>query len=134
MKLFTYLCLFLLLLVMSSSLAMAGKGAHHEDEEPHEIDGLAEPILGVIYSGKGLEFQVKSTGCTQKNHFVVQRLSPEGSISSQLLLIRVEPDYCDAYVPFGVRLSFTYDELGLQVDEPFTLLNPLSAYLVRQYD
>jgi len=128
MKIFTTLCLFLLLFVMSSSLALAGKGGHQEDLDPLEIEGRAEPILGLIYSGEGLEFQVSSTGCTEKAHFVVQRLSPEGQIGSQLLLIRVVPDYCDAFVPFGTRITFSYEELGLEENESFTLLNPLSGY------
>ncbi len=133
MKVFTYLCVFVLLFVISSSLAMAEKGGHHEDVDPLEIDGLAEPILGLIYSGEGLEFQVRSTGCTEKAHFVVQRLSPQSQIISQLLLIRVTPDYCDAYVPFGTRFSYSFEELGLEYDELFTLLNPLSGYRARKY-
>ena len=133
MKIFTTLCLFLLLFVISSSLAVAGKGGHQDDLDPLEIEGEAELLLGLIYNGEGLEFQVPSTGCTEKRHFVVQRLTPEGQISSQLLLIRTVPDYCDAYVPFGTWFSYSFAELGLQENEPFTLLNPLSSYRAR-YD
>ena len=130
MKTLFHLCIALLVLAMTSSLTIAEKGGHHEDVNPLEIDGLAEPVLGLIYSGEGLEFQVRSTGCTEKAHFVVQRLSPESQISTQLLIIRVIPDYCDAYVPFGTRLSYSYEELGLEENESFTLLNPLSSYRV----
>ena len=134
MKKSTCLSIVTLVFALIWGPAMAGKSGyghgHHDDSDWLEIQGQAEPLLGLIYSGEGLEFQVPSTGCTEKSHFVVQRLSPEGQISSQLLLIRVVPDYCDAYVPFGTRISYSYRELGLEEGEPFTLLNPLSNYRV----
>lgn len=134
MKTLLHLCIALLVFALTSGLSIAGKGMPHKDVDLLEIDGLAEPLLGLSYSGEGLEFQVRSTGCTEKSHFVVQRLSPESQTTSQLLLIRVVPDYCDAYVPFGTRFSYSYEELGLEEGEHFTLLNPLSGYQVRYYD
>ena len=134
MKRLTYLFIVTTVFALICGPAMAGKGGHHDDSDSLEIEGQAEPLLGLLYSGEGLEFQVQSTGCTEKSHFVVQRLSPESQISSQLLLIRVVPDYCDAHVPFGVRISYSYKELGLEEDELFTLLNPLFNYRVRFYD
>jgi hypothetical protein len=74
---------------------------------------------------------VPSTGCTEKSSFVMQRLSLENQTFSQLLLIRVVPDFCDAYVPFGTQIFYTYDELKLEEDDSFTILNPLSSYRVR---
>ena len=130
MKRSTYLSIFTLVIALLSGSAMADKRGHHDDSDSLEIDGQAEPLLGLLYSADGLEFQVPSTGCTEKSHFVVQRLSMEDQISSQLLLIRQVPDYCDAYVPFGIRISYSYEELGLEVGESFTLLNPLSRYRV----
>ena len=134
MKRSSYLSVVTLTFALIGGPAMASKGGHHDDSHWLEIEGQAEPLLGLLYSGEGLEFQVQSTGCTEKSPFVVQRLSPEGQISSQLLLIRVVPDYCDAYVPFGVRISYSYKELGLEEGEPFRLLNSLSNYRVRSYD
>jgi hypothetical protein len=43
----------------------------------------------------------------------------------------VIPDFCDAYVPFGTRISYTYEELELEEGGSFTILNPLSNYRVR---
>ena len=134
MKRSTYLSILTLVFALIFGPVMAGKGGHHDDSDSLEIKGQVEPLLGLLYRSEGFAFQVQSTGCTEKSHFVVRRLSPEGQISSQLLLIRVVPDYCDAYVPFGVRVSYSYKELGLKEDEPFTLLNPLSNYRVRFYD
>ena len=133
MKPVTRLFISALVLGLSSSFSIAGNAKHHQDWDTPEVDGLAEPILGVIYHEKGLEFQVQSTGCTEKDHFVMQRLSLDSQVISQLLLIRVQPDFCDAYVPFGVRISYSYDELGLEENESFTLLNPLSSYRVVRF-
>jgi hypothetical protein len=74
---------------------------------------------------------VPSTGCTDKTSFDMQRLSPEDQTTSQLLLIRVVPDFCDAYVPFGTRIFYTYEELKLEEGGAFTILNPRSNYRVR---
>ena len=136
MKRSSLLSIVMLVFTMICGPAMAGKDGHgyHDDSDALEIQGQAELLLGLRYSGEGIDFQVPSTGCTEKSHFVVQRLSPESQISSQLLLIRVVPDYCDAFVPFGVRIAFSYEELGLEEDEPFTLLNPLSSYRARSID
>ena len=134
MKRSTYLSILTLVFALICGPALAGKGGHHDDSDSLEIEGQAEPLLGLLYSSEGLEFQVQSAGCTEKSHFVVQRLSPEGQISSQLLLIREVPDYCDAYVPFGARISYSYEELDLEEDEPFTVLNPLSNYRVIFFD
>ena len=133
MKSISYLLSAVLILILSAGLATAGNYKHHqdEDEEPVETDGLAEPLLGLTYSAKGLEFQVFSSGCTNKSNFVMQRLSPESQTTSQLLLIRVTPDFCDAYVPFGVRIFYDYEEFDLEEGDPFTILNPLSNYHVR---
>ncbi|MEN8167252.1 MAG: hypothetical protein ABFR65_07215 [Pseudomonadota bacterium] len=131
MKSLTYLSVTALILALSVGLSIAGNSKHHKDWDSLEIDGLAEPLLGLTYSGDGLEFRVPSTGCTEKSHFVMQRLSPESQITSQLLLIRVVPDFCDAYVPFGTRIFYGYEELGLEEGDPFTILNPLSNYRVR---
>jgi hypothetical protein len=127
-----YLLVSMLALALTGGLAEAGKGKPPpEEENPLDINGQAEPLLGLTYDPEGLEFQVPSTGCTEKAHFVMQRLSPDSQTSSQLLLIRTVPDFCDAYVPFGTRIFYTYDELKLEEDESFTILNPLHTYRVR---
>ena len=137
MKTLTYLWIVILMFTLTSSVSLADKERHrtHDVVDTLEIDGLAESLLGVIYSEEGLEFQVISYGCTEKSHFVVQRLNPASQTISQLLLIRVVPDYCDGYVPFGIRLTYTYKELGLEEDDTsFNLLNPLSRYRVNLDD
>lgn len=132
MRVMGYLLLSVLALILTQHLADAGKGKESQEKgNPLDIDGQAEPLLGLIYGAEGLELQVLSTGCTEKSSFVVQRLSLESQTFSQLLLIRVVPDFCDAYVPFGTRIFYTYDELKLEEDDSFTILNPLNSYRVR---
>jgi hypothetical protein len=131
MKAASYLFVIPFTFTLAIGYSVAGNSQHRGDWNAFEIEGLAQPLLGLVYSGTGLEFQVPSTGCTEKPHFVVQRLSPEGRKTTQLLLIRVVPDYCDAYVPFGVRIFYGYEELGLEEGDAFTVLNPLSRYRVR---
>ncbi len=132
MKTASYLLISALVLALTAGIAGAGKGKHHQEEEdPLEIEGQAEPLFGLTYSGEGLKFQVPSTGCTDKSSFVMQRLSPGSQTTTQLLLIRVVPDFCDAYVPFGTRIFYAYEELKLEEDDSFTILNPLSNYRVR---
>lgn len=118
---------------ITSGVAIAGNAMGHKHWDPLEIEGSAEPILGMTYAPSGLEFQVRSTGCTGKDDFVVQRLSPPSQTTSQLLLIRIVEDFCDAYVPFGVRISFSYQELGLEENDTFTVLNPRSSYRVEHF-
>lgn len=134
MRSVTYVIVTALAFALTTGLSIAGDSARHKDCVPLEIDGLAEPILGLNYDEKGIEFQVRSTGCTEKSDFAMQRLSPESQTTSQVLLIRVEPDFCDAWVPFGVRISYSYEELGLEEGEFFTVLNPLSNYRVVLFD
>jgi hypothetical protein len=132
MRAIGYLLISVLALALTQGLADAGKGRHSQEKgNPLDMDGQAEPLLGLTYGAEGLEFQVPSTGCTEKSSFVMQRLSLENQTFSQLLLIRVVPDFCDAYVPFGTQIFYTYDELKLEEDDSFTILNPLSSYRVR---
>ena len=131
MKSVIHLFIATLILTLSAGSLLAGNPKHHQDEGLADIDGAAEPLLGLTYAPEGIEFQVASTGCTEKAHFAMLRLSPEDQTTSQLLLVRVVPDYCDAYVPFGVRLFYSYEELKLEEGDPFTILNSLTNYRVR---
>lgn len=134
MRTLTYALCAALGVAITSGAAIAGNVMAQAQWGSLEIDGSAEPILGMTYGPNGLEFQVRSTGCTEKDDFVVQRLTSSGQTTSQLLLIRVVEDFCDAYVPFGVRISFSYKELGVEEDDMFTVLNPRSPYRVECFE
>lgn len=133
MKSITWACITALILILTSGLTTAGGSASHHDEDPFMIDGRAESILGMVYSETGLEFQVMSYTCTEKSDFAILRLDPSSDIRTQFLLIRVIPDICDGYVPYGVKIFYSYEELDLEEGDRFSVLNPLSTYRVESY-
>ena len=88
-----------------------------------------EKLLGIHVDARGITFQVLSNGCTQKDDFQVQIF---GAKPLQLLLLRDRPDFCEAFVPYGKRIRFSYQELGLRDGKLMRVLNPLSTIRVVQ--
>jgi hypothetical protein len=89
--------------------------------------GVVEPVLGLQVGPEGITFQVYSGGCTEREHFRVERF---GSDPVQLLLIRMTPDTCEAYIPYGTTVRYSYESLGLENDRRFIVLNPMSPVRV----
>jgi hypothetical protein len=91
-----------------------------------------EALHGVLFGKNGIIFQVPSSGCTQKSDFdvIIQESYP-----LQLRLDRIHPDVCDAYLPLGKRIFFSYHELGLVSGSEVRVVNPLGKTVVpfRQY-
>ncbi len=79
-----------------------------------------ESIFGQLPDHSGLQFQVYSGGCSNKSDFEVRILESE---PLQLELIRLNPDYCRAYLPYGVKIKFTWNEIGISAGEKFTVKN-----------
>jgi hypothetical protein len=86
-----------------------------------------EPLLGVLVWRRAILFQVASSGCTTKNDFTVDVLE---SNPLQLRLVRLEQDPCDAVVPLGTLIRFSYRELGIARGDTFRVVNPLAAFQV----
>lgn len=84
----------------------------------------AERLLGLLIRRHAITFQVSSSGCTTKGDFQVQVLE---SLPLQLRLVRIEEDPCDAFLPLGTRVRFSYRELGLQPATQFRVVNPLAV-------
>lgn len=86
-----------------------------------------EEILGVQYEAEGVTFQVTSSGCTSKEDFsfVVLESYPMG-----LVLTREKIDPCEAHVPFGTKIKYSYSELGFIPGSEFKVLNPLHVFKV----
>jgi hypothetical protein len=82
-----------------------------------------EMLMGVTYDSQGVTYQVFSGGCTSKRSFSVTLLEtdPVG-----LVLTRTSEDFCEAYLPYGVTLTYSYAELGLASGDSFVIKNPLS--------
>jgi hypothetical protein len=86
-------------------------------------EGRVEKILGYAPSSKGVIFQVTSGGCTKKEHFQPSIVRSETGVV-QLKLMRIRPDLCYPFLPMGERLAFTYEDLGFNAGERFTIMNP----------
>lgn len=102
-----------LLLVLSSLNSFA---------EP--MKPAVESLLGSMTSPGGVRIQVRSSGCTWKNSFVVHKES-SGSVTL-LTFVRVDFDPCLALYYYGQELSYSYEELGLQPHENFMIRNPMT--------
>jgi len=83
-----------------------------------------EPLMGFLRDANGISFQVFSGGCTSKEDFSVKEKTADGIAA--LALYRLKPDYCSARYPYGVIITFTYQELGIGPGERFSVLNHLS--------
>ncbi len=91
--------------------------------------GDAERILGVRAGPRGIAFQVSSGGCTAKEDFDVKIME---SFPLQLELVRMEPDLCEAYVPYGKTIRFSYRELRLADGDQFIVVNPPAVIAVHR--
>jgi hypothetical protein len=87
----------------------------------------SEELFGIRVDEKGIVFQVQSGGCTQKGNFEVRILESE---PLQVLLVRTRPDPCDGLVPYGEKIPFSYQELGLVEGARFIVINPRKVVTV----
>ncbi|MFV8751756.1 hypothetical protein ACNOYE_14520 [Nannocystaceae bacterium ST9] len=72
--------------------------------------GVDEPLYGVLVGADGIDVRVSSGGCTVPEHFTA--FVEPGEI--QLVhLIRLEADSCEADLPEGELLHFTWAQLGV---------------------
>ena len=86
-----------------------------------------ESIIGVTFDFEGIEYQVRSNGCTRKLDFTVelQATHPE---RVGLRLVRIKPDVCKmtAFHPYGTTIKFTWQELFLVHATEVNIMNPWS--------
>lgn len=104
-------------LVLSILLGLSSLTVHAADNA-----GTQEKILGYQPARTGIFFQVKSGGCTQREDFRVL-LAKDANGILQMTLVRIRPDTCHPFLPMGIRFKFTYQELGMNAGEAFTVLN-----------
>ena len=87
-------------------------------------DSTSEVLLGLNLTPKALDILVASGGCTQKEDFKIDvnkgvTEKPPYSIT----IYRTKSDDCKVFLPDGVLLSFTKEELGLNGLTEFTVTN-----------
>lgn len=82
---------------------------------PSEVpEGAAiESLYGVMIHDEGIEMRVASGGCTAPEHFAFY-VDP-GAVQ-ELLIVRTTPDDCEAELPDGELLHFTWAQLGVTSD------------------
>ncbi len=85
-------------------------------------------LMGMIYNGKGVTIQVPSGGCTGKGSFKFVHLETD---PVQLKIVVVKPDFCEAYLPYGVTLTYTYAEMGFRSGDSFTVMNKIGSDVIR---
>jgi hypothetical protein len=81
-----------------------------------------EWIYGVLVTSDGLDIRVLTGGCTGVEDFT-SWIEPSGK-TELVHLIRTRIDGCEAYVPEGVLLHFTWAQLGVTKGEA-RLVNPI---------
>ncbi len=84
-----------------------------------------EAIYSAALGRAGLNVRVNSNGCTKRADFQVQVL--DGYPAPTVILRRIKPDLCRAFVAGGVDLLFNWADLRLPPTSPIVLANPLAA-------
>lgn len=115
MKQIIFILTLVALLVPSGNLA----------QEPET--GTVEELFGLQVGPEGVTFQVFSGGCTTIEDFRIERFASD---PIQLLLVRVVPDLCEAYLPYGTTIRYSYESLGLDTGQRFRVLNPMAPIQV----
>jgi hypothetical protein len=80
-----------------------------------------EELFGIRANVQGITFQVSSGGCTSESNFRIEVFHAD---TVQLVLLRVVPDYCEAYFPYGTNVFFSWESMGLTDDQTVIVRNP----------
>lgn len=102
-------------------LAATATTAHGEGRSLGDV-GI-EPILSLSLSldASAVEFQVFTGGCSKPEDFELQVLE---SNPPQLLLVRNEGDFCEAFIPEGQTLTYDLQAYGLNGFPRIRVANP----------
>lgn len=92
-------------------------------EAPATSTDSAETLLGLWVDADGVTFQVRSGGCTQKSDF---RIVSRERDPLRLALVRDSADPCKAFVPYGVGITFSFEELGIAPGSAFEIVNSIA--------
>ena len=84
-----------------------------------------EHLAGITTSREGITLQLSSGGCTSKKSFEVRKRVEAGE--TVIEFIRLEPDFCEAYLPYGTLLTYSWKELGLKRGDEVRVGNSVTA-------
>lgn len=107
---------------LAASLVLAGCQSRRPPPRP-----ALEPVLTWYVQGEDLFVRVQSGGCTNKSSFDPQVYMAPRRWAAEVELVRIAEDYCEAFMPNGVLISWTRDELGVPETAGIELVNPTRA-------
>ncbi len=90
-------------------------------------DRVLETLIGVEFNEEGVLLTVPSNGCTDEDSFEVEVSGFTGHSPFFMSVYRVALDPCDEYLPWGVKLQYSYAELGLKRGDFVKLINPIGS-------
>lgn len=109
--------------LVAISLVLAGLSAF-ADEVVFSNVPRAETIYAISFANNAVQIQVESNGCTSKESFNIQKKIDPSDQLARILIIRNLPDWCRAYLPEGVIIEFSKEDLGLAPNEQIRIENP----------
>jgi hypothetical protein len=112
--------------VAGSALMLAACAAASSAQPSRDLPGERETIHDWYVQADGtIRVQVRSNGCTTKESFEpVVMVDSRTRWSFTVELRRLQPDLCRAYLPEGVVLVWTRDDLGLPRGGTVRVINP----------
>lgn len=115
----------ILTLCLLSTLAYDRADA--QSDEINASSAVLVELLGFTSNKTGVTYRVRSGGCTSKKHFGIVQIETS---PMQLQLLREVPDYCEAFIPYGTDITFTWEELGLTDGTKFIVSNQIATQRV----
>ena len=86
-----------------------------------------EVLLGIDLQPKTLDLRVFSGGCTDEDSFKIHvDKGFTGLPPYEVTVIRVTPDFCNAYFPEGVIVKYSREALGLDPNVEFYIKNKIA--------
>ena len=84
-----------------------------------------EPVYGVSVGKQGVTVRLASNGCTKKSDLTVA--VGKNSTRPLVLIARKHPDTCRSFAADRAEVAWSFEELGLEPGQAFSLANPLVA-------
>lgn len=89
-------------------------------------DSKEEVLLGVKITAENIELTVASGGCTKKEDFSIEVNKRTEEQSPYVLTVRRNTrDECKAWLPEGVTVKFSKEELNLNEAREITITNKI---------
>lgn len=94
------------------------------------FDWHLETIIGYTIERNGIVFQVYDGGCTQPKDFSVI-VEKNNSDVTYVTLFRKKEDPCEVFLPYGQKVKFSFNKMGISKNEAFEIRNPINPGFVR---